>query len=256
MKVGDRVSGVGYRRARSLERLPDRPAKPALYVMRGDDAPLVVMDDDEPLGSLSARTPPVVRRLTEPPRVHAPARREIRTAGAPGHRHAPGGRAHEDPGGRGRASAAAHIARQRTPLHRVAASRFARDGRSFIVHGGVLVVKREEWPAFLVADESGTAAVEGQFSILLDADDAAWAHLPASVYSLLEGAERATRQGVQFSGGRSSSPAIVWSVVGRPSLNESQGDQFPPGAAPAVRDTGDPRRSRSPSSTNSQVPGG
>ena len=82
---------------------------------------------------------------------------------------------------------------------------------------GVLVLRREAWPSFLLTDDTGTAAVEGPFAILLDPDDGAWTNLPPSVYALLEEAEVPLEREFLF---RETllAPGDRVAVVGRPSL--------------------------------------
>ncbi|HEY4393660.1 MAG TPA: hypothetical protein VGP64_06340 [Polyangia bacterium] len=175
LRVGDRVSVVGR---------PAREPGPAPhFAMNGTELdPVVVMDDDEAAQALLTRPPPPVAPLEEP-RAHGPSRRAI--------------------AGRETTSVAALAEGEPAKIRGVAAAREPLvtspvSGRACIGyritierlgHGASPVVRREAWPSFFVADETGTAAVEGPFSILLDPDDGGWADLPPSVYALLEEAK-------------------------------------------------------------------
>ena len=50
---------------------------------------------------------------------------------------------------------------------------------------GLRSLSREVWPSFLVKDETGTVAVEGQLQMLVDPSDGG-PNLPADAYALLE----------------------------------------------------------------------
>jgi hypothetical protein len=184
--------------------------------MRGSyNEPIVVIDDDEPAGSLAARMPPVLRPLSEAPVVHGPSRREIEKQ----ERVAIAALREAEPV-RIRGVAAA-----REPLVTSPVSGRACIGYRITIHKGpegstvhgVLAVKREHWPSFLVEDDTGKAAVQGPFSILLDPDDGAWANLPASVYALLEEANVPLDKEFRFQE-TLLEPGDRVSVVGRPSL--------------------------------------
>jgi hypothetical protein len=48
------------------------------------------------------------------------------------------------------------------------------------------MLARESCPPFSIADETGTAVVEGPFIIALDVDDSSWTQLPPGVFKLLD----------------------------------------------------------------------
>jgi hypothetical protein len=205
LKVGDRVSVVGRTsRASDVATSENRPA----YMMSGTyNDPIVVIDDDEPVGSLAARTP-ALRRLPEASSAHAPSRREI-------DRREPTAIAALQEGEPAKIQGA--VAAREPLLTSPVSGRACVGYRISIRKGQTLVVRREEWPPFLVADDTGTAAVEGPFSILLDPDDGAWANLPASVYTLLEEANVPLDKEFRFQE-TLLEPGDRVSVVGRPSL--------------------------------------
>ncbi|HEY7376803.1 MAG TPA: hypothetical protein VIF57_31890 [Polyangia bacterium] len=189
LRVGDRVSVVGRPSPVSEPARRDSPREPSRqHVMRGlPYEPVVVMDDDEAISALLAPPAPVVP-LEEAPPAGGPSRRAVeqreRTAIA----------ALEEGG----VAKVRGVVGAREPLSTSPVSGRACVGYRITIHqrpegapaeNGVLVVRREAWPSFLVTDETGTAAVEGPFSILLDPDDSAWTSLPPSVYALLEEAK-------------------------------------------------------------------
>jgi hypothetical protein len=57
--------------------------------------------------------------------------------------------------------------------------------RGIIVEPWRLLAERKTCATFSIADDSGTAVVEGPFLLALEPDDAAWANLPVSVHALL-----------------------------------------------------------------------
>ncbi|HLK90669.1 MAG TPA: hypothetical protein VKZ18_12280 [Polyangia bacterium] len=215
--VGDRVSVVGQPTA-ALDRVGGgaggEPA--ARFVMRGVTyAQTVVMDDDEEVEALFARPAPVVALQTAPA-LRGPSRRAV------AHRESTA-IASLRPGELAKITG---VVTAREPLVTSPASGRACVGYRLTVHrrrdghpeeNGVLVLWREAWPSFLLADDTGRAVAEGPFSILLDADDGGWTNLPASVYALLEEArvpldgELAFRETLLAPGDRVA-------VVGRPAL--------------------------------------
>jgi hypothetical protein len=174
LRVGDLVSVLG-RPARE-------PGGSTPYAMTGTIFdPVVVMDDDEVVRALLEQPPPVAP-LSEPrflgPSRRAIAERETVAIGA----LAEGGPVKI----RGIASA-------REPLLVSPLSGRSCIGYRITIerlgHGGSPVVRRESWPSFFIADDTGKAAVEGPFSIRLDSDSGGWANLPPSVFALLEEAK-------------------------------------------------------------------
>jgi hypothetical protein len=214
--VGDRVSVVGRPSAAGDSRGGSRDTSPARQVMRGSAYdPVVVMDDDEEVGKLRAQPPPLVP-IQEAPRVGGPSRRAITE------RQSTAIAALNE----GEPAKISGVVSAREPLVISPISGRACVGYRIAIHQrpeahpehtGVLVVRREAWPSFLVRDDSGTAVVDGPFSILLDPDDGGWTNLPASVYTLLQEAnvpldkEFAFRETLLAPGDRVA-------VVGRPSL--------------------------------------
>jgi hypothetical protein len=216
LRVGDRVSVVGRP---SLEIDPGGRGlfreSPRLQVMRGTPwEPVVVMDDDEAVGALLAPPAPVVP-LEEAPPARGPSRRTIEK------RESTSIAALEEGG----SAKIRGVAAAREPLLTSPVSGRACIGYRITIHqrkavhveDGVLVVRREAWPSFLLTDDTGTAAVEGPFSILLDPDDGAWASLPPSVYALLEEAKVPLEKEFVF---RETllAPGDRVAVLGRPSL--------------------------------------
>jgi len=217
LRVGDRVSVVGRPSPAPEPARRDSPHEsPRQYVMRGTPfEPIVVMDDDEAVSALLAPPVPVVA-LEEAPAARGHSRRavaQLESTAVAALRE--GGPAKI----RGVVSA-------REPLSTSPVSGRACVGYRITIHqrsegapaeNGVLVVRREAWPSFLLTDDTGTAVVEGPFSILLDADDSAWASLPPSVYALLEEAKVPLEKEFLF---RETllAPGDRVAVVGRPSL--------------------------------------
>ena len=217
--VGDRVSVVGRPSPAIEAGSGPRGLPPARYVMRGSAYnPVVVMDDDEEVGVLRAKAPPLVP-LEEAPPVGGPSRRAIaeraNTAIAALRESAPA-----------KLAKITGVVSAREPLLTSPISGRACVGYRITIHQrpeahpehqGVLVVRREAWPSFLVNDDTGTVVAEGPFSILLDPDDGGWTNLPASVYALLQEAnvrldkEFAFRETLLAPGNRVA-------LVGRPSL--------------------------------------
>lgn len=180
LRVGDRVSVVG-RPTREVGAAAggSSPEPSAQFAMTGTTYdPVVVMDDDEVVRALLTQPPPVAP--IREPRVHGPSRQAIAE--------------------RATIAIAALAEGKPVKIRGIASARETLltspvSGRSCIGyritierlrHGASPVVRREAWPSFFVADDTGTAAVEGPFSILLDPDSGGWADLPPSVYALLE----------------------------------------------------------------------
>jgi hypothetical protein len=183
LRVGDRVSVVGVP-ARGLGAAAGgssgQPASQVAMTGTTND-PVVVMDDDEVVRALLVQPPPAAP--VKEPRVHGPSRRAIaerETAAV----------AALTEGG---AAKIRGVASAREPLLTSPVSGRACIGYRITIeragHAGSPVVRREAWPSFFVADDTGRAAVEGPFSILLDADSGGWADLPPAVYALLEEAK-------------------------------------------------------------------
>jgi hypothetical protein len=183
LRVGDRVSVVG-RPSGELGRAgggSSREPSPRFAMSGTGFDPVVVMDDDEAARALLTRPPPVAP--LDEPRLHGPSRRAIAqretTAVAALAEGAP--------------AKIRGVAAAREPLVTSPVSGRACIGYRITIervgHGASPVVRREAWPSFFVTDETGTAAVEGPFAILLDPDDGGWADLPPPVYALLEEAK-------------------------------------------------------------------
>jgi hypothetical protein len=216
LKVGDRVCVVGR---------PSRGGDPAApWVMRGIwYEPIVVADDYESLRALPAGAPSALPLQLEAPVARGPSRREI-------DRQATTTIATLREGGDEPAKIQGVVA-AREPLLTSPVSGRACIGYRIIIEGlgpgSPPVVRREAWPSFLVTDDTGTAAAEGPFSILLDPDDGGWTALPPQVYALLEEAGVpaadmfARDEGFRFKE-TLLEPGDRVSVVGRPSLEIDQ----------------------------------
>jgi hypothetical protein len=218
LKTGDRISVVGRPSRESGAAGRGVSGEPFGPFMVGGtfDEPVVVIDDDSPVGPLGAGTRSFARPPKEPSHVRGPSRRAIE-----------------------RQETIAVVALKERGLAKIQGVVVAREpllkspvsgrvcvGYRITIHqgregytaeNGVLVVRREEWPSFLVADDTGSAVVEGPFSIFLDPDDGGWADLPASVYALLD--EAKVPLGKEFSFRETLlQPGDRVSVIGRPSL--------------------------------------
>ena len=188
LRVGDRVSVVG--RPTRVDGAAAGGSSPALspaYAMKGTaDEPVVVMDDDEVVRALVTRPPrllpvrdpdepdgPVLPRrvIADRPSIAVVALSEGRTAKLRGVVSAR------------EALVTSPVSGRACVGYRIAIGRMGR-GR---------VVLREAWPSFYLADGTGTIAVEGPFSILLDPDGAGWSDLPPPVNALLEEAGASVR---------------------------------------------------------------
>jgi hypothetical protein len=217
LKVGGRVIVVGRPSRPGSATARGSVGEPAgLCVMCGTSGePVVVIDDVGPVGVPAKAQSPAHRQI-EAPRVRGPSRREIerreRTAIAA---------LREGEPAKVQGVVAAREALMTSPI----SGRTCVGYRITIHQGreastaehGVLVVRREAWPSFLVSDDTGSAVADGPFSILLAPYDSAWANLPTSVYALLEEAGVPLDKEFQFQE-TLLEPGDHVSVVGRPSL--------------------------------------
>jgi hypothetical protein len=181
LKVGDRVRVVGRPSLHVGAAAGASPPAPSrAFVMTGSwDEPILV-DDDELVAALPPKADALAPLEGKAPRVHGPSRREIERV------ETTAIEALED----GELARVQGVAAAREPLLTSPISGSPCIGYRVLIerkgHGSHPVVRREAWPPFMVEDRTGTAAVEGPFSILLDPDDAGWAPLPPTVYALLE----------------------------------------------------------------------
>ena len=190
---------------------------PGPRVMCGTSAePVIVIDDDRPVGSPVAGTRSVARPPKEPSRTRGPSRRAIER-----HQSTAVAALREGEPAKIQGAVAAREPLLKSPVsgrvcvgYRITIHQ-GREG--YAAENGVLVVSREEWPSFLVVDDTGAAVVGGPFSILLDPDDGGWADLPPSVYALLEEAKVPLSKEFSF---RETllQPGDRVSVFGRPAL--------------------------------------